>query len=438
MRQQNSLEYRIVKAMYMIEKGRLSESESLLENIVNETPDSALHWSLYAYVTSCFGRQTEFNKAVEMAQKLAITDGTAIFNIGVAMKRIKDPSWRGTMKKAAKLDSSLTEVVKIAMKEDFPTAIVRYPEGSEEIIGQIITGAPKVPQISKAKPVDHYIDVIPGMIRKVRGCFLRHEVETRAGYYIGSVFVRLEDMVLEMRYGPDSKGVIPKSGTIVTVTIEDGRMPRIVEISDKVDDPLDSPAYAEVPFFSRKGRWPKMCCSCGEIRFKELKPHTAKWDGEINLQRTEFVVQPELKTNWAKLGVFSLSYIVGMLFDVPHQVSSSVAKGIADKVPDNYENYVKALEIIEIIEMHLAMKLYLCKKCKKQKKDFASQISIEPRAFDDGFPDLKFKFHNKDYAKVFHDHNPDGIYPEVSTKKEAKTLAKAKLSKLLEKGSQTT
>ncbi len=426
--QEKSLEYRVVEVMHLIEKGRLSESESLLESIIRETPDSAMYWSLYAYVTGCFGREAEYRKAIEAAKKLVKDDGIVMFNIGVAMKRAKDPSWKGFLKKASKLDKALNDKVKVAMNEDYPTVLIVYPLDSDSVL-QIIRSGSEGPQISRAKPVDHEVDVIPGMIRTIRGRFLRDTISQKAGYQIGSVFLKLEDLTLEMRYGPDSIGEIPQSGAMVTVSIEDGRMPRIVEISQNIDELLLIPAYTEVPTFNRQGRWPKMCCGCGEIELKRLKLHSAKWDGEIKIPKTKQVIEAQQKTSWAKIGVAALGYVIGALFEgqINPQITRTVAREISDRIPEEFDYYLKELELLDVIKMHLSMKLYLCETCKKEKKDMTTYVSIAPRDFDDGFPALKFEFRNDDFTRVFHDHNPEGIYAEVSSetlRKKATTLGK--------------
>ncbi|MFW9786607.1 MAG: tetratricopeptide repeat protein [Candidatus Thorarchaeota archaeon] len=412
-----SLEYLTVKSLHLVEQGRLGEAESLLATVVKETPNSAIHWSLYAYVASCFGRKSEYDKALESAKKLAESNAVVHFNIGVAMKRIKDPSWKGMLKKAAKLDDGLKDQVKSAMKVDYPTPLIVYPTGSEELLAQIAEGEPSGPQLSKAKPVDHDVDVISGMIRKVRGRLLRDDVEERAGYLMGGVVVRLEDVTLEMRYGPESKGEIYPAGTMVTVTIEDGRVPRIIEITDNTEEPLEGPAYVEVPKFSYQARWPKMCCGCGETQLKQLKLQGVNWDAEFTLPKTEVVEVAVRRLNWKRIGAVALTYVIGTIFGVQPAVTSSFALEISSEIEDKYDYYLKELETLNEVKMHLSMNLYLCKECKKEKKDYGAYVSVTPREFDDGFPALIIEFGNEVFMRVFHDHNPGDIFATVTREK---------------------
>ena len=149
------------------------------------------------------------------------------------------------------------------IKETEENVNIEYTDSSEPTFIQII-GQVKVEDTPRQIDVESTQDMkIPeGQQRKIRGKIIKSGVSQESK--IGTVQIELEKVNLEMLYSRISKGEVPSPGTLCTVTILDGKMPKVLEISTNNDEELDGPIYTPIPKENGLIRWPVACMKCGD------------------------------------------------------------------------------------------------------------------------------------------------------------------------------
>jgi hypothetical protein len=221
-----------------------------------------------------------------------------------------------------------------------------------------------------------------GERRKVRGKLTKSTVSPDTN--IGSVFLELEKLNLEMIYSRISHGKIPEIGTLCTVTIVDGKIPRILEISTNNEEELWDPIYTPFPDDEISVRWPVACMGCGNTDYKELKHSDNIWVQGFITGRT--------KEKSLTKGDLAKAYVIG---GVPGLAAGVAYKAIKErpKGPTGIEAYME-------------IELYQCPNCFDKKNSYKNFMTIE---IDPSNLNLIFQFNNERYAEFFYSYNPGRI-----------------------------
>jgi len=229
-----------------------------------------------------------------------------------------------------------------------------------------------------------------GQRRKIRGKLTKSTVSPETN--IGSVFLELEKVNLEMLYSRISQGKIPEVGAICTVTIVDGKIPRVLEISTNNEEEIWDPIYTPFPEEEGDVRWPIACMGCGNTDYKNLKLKNDFW-------ARGFITGQKKSTDGPSKKDLAGLYLVG---GVPALAAGAAYKAIKErpKGPSGYEAY-------------LEIELYQCESCFDKKNNYKNFMSVD---IDTTNLTHIFEFKNPRYSEFFFNYNPDRIV--------AKTMAR--------------
>jgi len=251
---------------------------------------------------------------------------------------------------------------------------VEYTDGSEprfiQIIGQVKVEVP-------SEPVEVEIKIPKGQQRKIRGNIVKSEVSQESE--IGSVVIELEKINLNMLYSRISKGIVPKPGTLCTVTILDGKIPRVLEITTNNEEELKGPIYTPIPEEKGLIRWPVACMGCGGINHEELKQRDGFWSkGFIR----------EKLAGGATKGEIAQAFVLG---------------GVAGAA---YKAYKEKPQGKRGVELYLQIDMYQCPNCFDKKNRHTTFMSVDVDMSDFTYI---FEFNNPKFAEFFNSYNPDKV-----------------------------
>lgn len=260
---------------------------------------------------------------------------------------------------------------------------VEYTDGSEPAFIQIV-GQVKVEESPEQIKVESAPEMkIPvGQKRKIRGKIIKSGVSPESR--IGSVVIELEEINLEMLYSRISKGEVPSSGTLCTVTILDSKIPKILEITTNNEEELDGPIYTPVPKEKGDVRWPVACMNCGNTNYEELKHREGFWRKTFTREKI-----PSGPTK----GEYAREFLKSGLAGVAFKALTESPEGIPG------------------VELYLKIDLYQCNNCFHKKNRYTNFMSVDVNPTDITYI---LKFNNSKFAKFFFNYNPDRIIAKSS------------------------
>jgi len=260
---------------------------------------------------------------------------------------------------------------------------VEYTDGSEPMFIQI-AGQVKVEESPRLIEVESTPEMkIPkGQQRKIRGKIIKSGVSQESK--IGSVLIELDNVNLEMLYSRISKGEVPSPGILCTVTILDGKIPKILEITTNNEEELDGPIYTPVPKEKGDVRWPVACMNCGDTNYEELKHREGFWRTSFTREK---IAGGPTKSEYTK------------------EFLKSGLSGVAIKA------FTEEPLGVPGIQLYLQIDLYQCKNCFHKKNRYTNFMSVDVNPTDLTYI---LKFNNRKFAKFFFNYNPDRIRAKSS------------------------
>ncbi len=392
------------QCLFYMTKGRLADAEKTLDEFLRFYEHDGLAWSFLSYIHGSMSRVSELKTSLRNAEEFAHDNAIIWFNIGIANLRIKDFDNADTaFKKAQKLDKGLKDRIKESKKDGFPKPIIPIPDELKEQVEAYAVETDSGPQLWTKPPVDMEVDLIQGMFRTFKGIVTKYKLQNKGGWFLGDVHINLDNEIVRMRYGPTRENKLPEPGTMVTVEFEDGRVPRITDISTDTSKKSSQLAYVPVPHEPWEARWPKVCCACGEYESVVLSKKVIRWSDRIKIDRPRDM---EFARESFSLGLKEVVTAALLAINLFTPVSTPIDTG------PGYMGIPKAGEaapMISGVDLSFEITSYLCKNCEEAKKSASSLISVNVLPFGEGFPLLQFSFTNEQFKQAFEDYNPNMI-----------------------------
>jgi hypothetical protein len=227
----------------------------------------------------------------------------------------------------------------------------------------------------------------------------------------GTVRVALQNTTVELLYSSSAEGIQPAMGKQVRVSFLDGKIPKIVEISDYDESSIEG----EDQFYSgpasvtqktvKRANWPIACMGCGVPDKDLLTQRRYTWKREID---------PLGGSTWMEAGI-----IPRMSDRAKVGTAMNPVTGLLTLAADLYLKLKVRSEEKETPLFHfkLHFKMYVCPSCNRDKPDYTRflTIGLKPDTEREQFL-YSLKFTSKDFERRFNRENPNQILAKYELK----------------------